>query len=95
MSQKTPEGLPKISKDQLESFLYEQQDHPLPLRAKYYNELLTHLEDINPRAYDYIAKAVSEFPIRYQELAAVHLLGVYDLLKRQAEANNLEKKLEE
>ena len=94
MSEKTPEGLPRVTKDQFMSFLYDQEDNPLE-KTDYYSELIAHLEQTNPQVYDFISKSVVEFPSEYHNLAATGFLDIYDLLRRQAEANNLEKKLEE
>ena len=91
----TPDGLPVVSEDQVKSYLAHlerlKQEGTL---GEYTVELFERLEEDNPELVYSIAAAIDALPAELAEEVGAHLFGVYELLRRQAEANKLAEGLE-
>jgi len=92
----TPEGLPVVSENQLAAYCNTLQR--LSDRDgidEYISELVGRIHDENPNVIAYVAAIKAQIPGNdaLQELVTTAIAGLYELLKRQAEVNNLETQL--
>jgi len=92
MNEQTPEGLPVISYNLLQSYLrdFERETTDPKKRAKFEQEMTDRISEENPRLMKYIRGLTSHAPRGENDVVIITALTIYDLLRKQTESNKLE-----
>lgn len=81
----TPEGLPVLSEDVSAAFLRDLKMGPEHMT----DDIIKNIAITNERIASYMASAVLSYPEAYQNRILGHLCCLYELLRRQADANKM------
>jgi hypothetical protein len=83
----TPEGLPIVHPGNLDSLTRDISSGSFDIRAAF-DRIKIH----NPEVSEYMGRIVEHLPQNERAKAAGQMIGVYELLRRQAESNQMEYK---
>jgi len=97
MASYTSEGLPVITDEALGAFLRDINIARSDRKKfeKYTYGIMYRLRNQNPEIAKYITNVTKSLPEEYSGLVSVHMAILYEMLRRQAEVNKLEKSLQE
>lgn len=95
MGDYTPEGLPVLTENILTTDYRDLAVRSGEELGKYIFAAFEHIGATNPLVKEFMLRATLRFPGEYRAKFLSSLIALYEFLRRQAEANQLEKMLEQ